>query len=213
MKNRLVWFSAVAATAAVFSSAAAAGSGKAALLSFVADTMTARGVFTQQVYDKKGASGAAESSGKFIFERPGKFVWETIKPYPQTIISDARTVYVWDPDLNQVTVRKLTDAVSSSPAAVLFGKGDIEKSFQLADISGSDGLDWVSAQPRVEDLTYKRFEIGFDGKGTLAAMRLFDHFGQTVTLRFSEIRTNEKLEASVFSFKIPQGADVLQDTH
>lgn len=210
--NRILWFFALAALS-ISSSAAVAGSGKAALLAFVAGTTTAQGAFSQQVIDKNGPVNGGQSTGTFVFERPGKFVWQTTKPYPQTIVSDAKTVYVWDPDLNQVTVRKLTDAVRSSPASVLFGQGDIEKSFQLADISGDDGLDWVSAQPRIEDFTYQRFEIGFDEKGRMAAMRLFDHFGQTVTLRFTQVRTNEKVDAAVFAFKIPQGADILQDTH
>lgn len=190
-----------------------AASGKAALLAFAKSTSTAQGIFTQKVVDKNGPVAGGDSSGRFIFERPGKFVWETVKPYPQTIVSDAKTVYVWDPDLNQVTIRKLTEAMGSTPAVVLFGKGDIEKSFTLADIKSDDGLDWVSAEPKTEDFTYKRFEIGFDGKGLPAAMRLLDHFGQTVTLAFSELAANGKVDTSVFVFKIPQGADVLQDTH
>lgn len=211
---RTILFSAAAvATAFLVMSEATAASGKAALLTFAAQTQTAQGSFAQTVTDKKGPVAGADASGKFVFERPGKFVWDTVKPYPQTIVSDAKTVYVWDPDLNQVTVRKLTEAMSSTPAAVLFGEGDLEKTFKLTDMPSSDGLSWVSAEPRVEDITYKRFEIGFDGKGLLAAMRLFDHFGQTVTLTFTGVKTNAKVNETLFEFRIPQGADVLQDTH
>lgn len=211
--TRITVLAALVTTALGSAVSAEAAGGKSALLAFVSDTTSAQGSFVQQVSDKNGVVAGGESSGTFMFERPGKFVWSTLKPYPQTIVSDARTVYVWDPDLNQVTVRKLNETVSSSPAAVLFGHGDIEKTFELADMPDEGTLRWVSARPRQEDLTYKRFEIGFDAKGMLAGMRLFDHFGQTVSLRFSEVRTNEPIDAARFVFKIPQGADVLHDTH
>ena len=148
------------------------------------------------------------------FAKPVLAFWRS-KGYVRCLIVglDAKTVYVWDPDLNQVTVRKLTEAMSATPAAILFGKGDIEKSFRLRDMKSDDGLDWVAAEPLVEDLTYRRFEIGFDAKGVMASMRLFDHFGQTVTLTFRDVKTNGKIEAGAFDFKIPSGADVLQDTH
>lgn len=208
MVNALIFTIAACSSASVW-----AASGREALLVFADKTTTAQGEFVQKVTDKKGESAGSDSAGTFVFERPGKFVWETKTPYPQTIVSDAKTVYVWDPDLNQVTVRKLTEAMSATPAAILFGKGDIEKSFRLKDMGSDGGLDWVAAEPLVEDLTYRRFEIGFDAKGVMASMRLFDHFGQTVTLTFRDVKTNGKIEAGAFDFKIPSGADVLQDTH
>lgn len=211
--QRRLFVTAACAAIALVSLPAAAASGKAALLAFAKTTTSASGAFAQKVQDSKGPVVGADSSGTFLFERPGKFVWDTVKPYPQKIVSDAKTVYVWDPDLNQVTVRKLTQAVSTTPAAVLFGEGNIESVFTLKDIKPSEGLDWVEATPKTEDMTYRRFEIGFDAKGTLAAMRLFDHFGQTVTLRFSDVKTNVALEHKAFAFAIPAGVDVLQDTH
>lgn len=189
------------------------GSALDALKNFARTTTTAAGAFTQHAVDKNGPVAGADASGRFVFERPGKFLWETVKPYPQTIVSDARAVYIWDPDLNQVTVRKITAAMGATPAAILFGRGDIEKSFALTPLQDQEGLQWVSAVPRTEDFTYKRFEIGFDDSGMLAAMRLFDHFGQVVTLRFTDVAVNKPVEPQVFEFKIPQGADVLEDTH
>ena len=188
--QRRLFVTAACAAIALVSLPAAAASGKAALLAFAKTTTSASGAFAQKVQDSKGPVVGADSSGTFLFERPGKFVWD-----------------------NQVTVRKLTQAVSTTPAAVLFGEGNIESVFTLKDIKPSEGLDWVEATPKTEDMTYRRFEIGFDAKGTLAAMRLFDHFGQTVTLRFSDVKTNVALEHKAFAFAIPAGADVLQDTH
>lgn len=206
-------FAAVAAALMTASLSSSAASGKAALSAFVQSAASAQGAFEQKVADKNGSVAGGEASGTFVFERPGKFLWKTELPYPQTIVSDAKTVSIWDPDLNQVTVRRLTEAVSATPAAVLFGRGDLEKTFVLADLPDAAGLNWVSAQPRVEDMTYKRFEIGFDADGVPAEMRLFDHFGQTVTIAFKNVKINAAVEPSVFQFRIPEGADILQDTH
>lgn len=210
---RIIAAAAAALILTVSSAPLWAASGSAVLKNFVSTTKSAQGSFAQKVEDKKGPVNGADSSGTFLFERPGKFVWDTVKPYPQKIVSDAKAVYIWDPDLNQVTVRRLDKAVSSSPAAVLFGTGDIDAAFRLKDLPQAEGLTWVCAEPKIEDMTYKRFEIGFDAEGALAAMRLFDHFGQTVTMRFTDVKTNVTVDEKAFVFTVPEGADVLQDTH
>ncbi len=203
-------FLAVLATGA--STVVFAASGKEALLDFSANTQSAAGKFEQTVKDSDGnIVQGGRSSGTFAFARPGRFAWNTVKPYPQEIVSDAKTIYIWDPDLNQVTVKRLTEAIASTPASLLFGTGDLEKNFSLQECGSKDGLEWVAAEPRTEDLSYRRVEIGFDGAGRLAAMKLMDHFGQTTELHFSEVRFGGKVDTSVFNFRIPEEADIIRD--
>lgn len=181
------------------------------LKTFTQSVDSAQGSFTQTMLDKDGKTLDVPSTGSFKFERPGKFVWSIAKPYPQDIVSNGQTLWIWDPDLNQVTVKRLTASVSTTPAAVLFGKGNIDEYFALKDLASKEGIYWVQATPKVEDLTYRVIEIGFNEKGLIAAMRLEDHFGQTTKLDFKDVATKTAFDAQVFNFKIPEGADVLRD--
>lgn len=181
------------------------------LKTFIDQTRSARGDFTQQILDKDGKSLEMPASGQFVFERPGKFVWKIVKPYPQSIVSDGTSLWIWDPDLNQVTVKKLTAAVSTTPAGVLFGTGNLDEFFTLVDEKTVDGIYWVKATPKVEDLTYSQIHIGFESNGVMNAMRLRDHFGQTTVLKFTGVKTQTKVTDETFTFKIPAGADVLRD--
>ncbi len=186
-------------------------SGQDYLKQFAKETTSAQGEFTQTILDKSGKALEAPVTGNFAFKRPGQFVWRIEKPYPQSIISDGATLWIWDPDLNQVTVKKLTAAVSTTPAAVLFGKGNIEDVFELKDLSDEGGRLWVRATPKIEDMSYASIQIAFDKKGNLAGMRLNDHFGQTTRIEFSKVQTGTMTDDSAFSFSIPEGADVLRD--
>ena len=181
------------------------------LKAFTRQTKAAEGSFTQQIFDKQGKPIDTSAKGVFLFERPGKFMWRIIKPYPQIMVSDGNQLWIWDPDLKQVTVKRLSEKVSTTPAAVLFGKGNIEDFFTLSDDPDSQGLHWALAVPKKEDLTYSRIHIGFDATGTFAAMRLEDHFGQTTELKLSEVKTREAFAPETFEFRIPAGADVLRD--
>ncbi|MDO4937453.1 MAG: outer membrane lipoprotein chaperone LolA [Sutterellaceae bacterium] len=181
------------------------------LKAFTSQTQAAEGKFTQRILDKEGKPVEATANGVFMFERPGKFVWRIVKPYPQSIVSDGASLWIWDPDLNQVTVKKLSATVSTTPAAVLFGTGNIDAFFNLNNEQDKEGLHWVQAVPKEEDLTYSRIHIGFDAKGTIAAMRLEDHFGQTTELKLADVKTQAAFAPETFAFKIPEGADVLRD--
>ncbi|KAF1029670.1 MAG: Outer-membrane lipoprotein carrier protein [Burkholderia plantarii] len=188
------------------------------LKSFVAQVKTAKGSFTQQIVKapSKGASGAIatakptdNSSGSFVFSRPGKFVWSYEKPYQQLLQADGENLYVYDKDLNQVTERKLSGALGASPAAILFGSNDIEKNYTLRDGGQKGGIDWVEMLPKAQDTQFQRIGIGFKG-GTLAAMELHDVFGNVTLLTFSNMQTNPSLPASTFRFTVPKGADVIK---
>lgn len=192
---------------------AAAGekSGSKQLEAFVKSAVRASGHFSQVVIGKDGKKVDGPLEGDFAFMRPGRFVWNVKTPYPQRIVSDAKSIYIWDPDLNQVTIKRLTSALSSTPASILFGEADIDASFELKDLPAAEGLVWVRATPRVEDLTYAAIELGFDAKGRIAAMRLKDHFGQTTALTLTDLEINGGMDEKQFAFTIPEGADVLKD--
>ena len=190
-----------------------AGAAHAAALdqfkSFVSTTKAARGEFTQQQL-RKSASGktAPASSGSFVFARPGKFIWTYEKPYEQVLQADGEQLYIYDKDLNQVTIRKLGNALGSSPAAILFGSNNLEQNFTLSEAGERDGLEWLNAVPKTKDTTFEQISIGLKG-GVPVAMELKDTFGQTSVLKFTNFQRNPSLGAQQFKFEIPKGADVL----
>jgi len=176
--------------------------------SFVAGTKSARGDFTQTQLRKTTAGKAAPpSTGTFVFARPGKFIWTYQKPYEQVLQADGDTLYLYDKDLNQVTTRKLGNALGSSPAAILFGSNDLEKNFTLAEAGTRDGLEWLSATPKTKDTTFEQIGIGLKD-GVPQAMELKDNFGQTTMLKFTSFQRNPSLGAQTFKFEVPKGAEV-----
>jgi outer membrane lipoprotein carrier protein len=175
--------------------------------SFLRTTQSARADFDQKVYGRDGRL-TQESKGSFVFLRPGRFRWTYAKPVDQVIVGDGERVWIHDRDLNQVTVRKLSSALGSTPAALLAGASDVEKAFELADAGQRDGLEWLEAKPRDRDAGFERIRMGF-GTGGLEAMELTDNFGQTTQLRFQNLQRNPKLEPGEFRFEPPKGADVL----
>lgn len=181
--------------------------------SFVASTKAAKGEFVQtQVKGTNGDTPKANksSSGTFVFARPGKFIWAYTKPYDQVLQADGEQLFVYDKDLNQVTVKKLGDALGSSPAAILFGSNDLEKNFTLSEGGTRDGLEWLKAVPKAKDTSFEQITIGLKD-GLPAAMELKDSFGQTSVLKFSKIEKNPALTATSFKFVIPKGADVINN--
>jgi outer membrane lipoprotein carrier protein len=197
-----------AATLAVSGSAAASALDQ--FKSFVATTKSAKGEFTQQQLTKsKSGKLAPVSSGSFVFARPGKFIWIYQKPYEQLLQADGETLYIYDKDLNQVTTRKLGNALGSSPAAILFGSNELEKNFTLSEAGERDGAEWLTAVPKAKDTTFEQIGIGLKG-GVPVAMELKDQFGQVSLLKFSNFQRNPVLGAQQFKFEVPKGADVVR---
>jgi outer membrane lipoprotein carrier protein len=193
--------------AALFFSASVQANSLERFKTFVRDTQSARADFEQKVHDRSGKL-TQESKGSFVFQRPGLFRWVYAKPVDQVIVGDGERVWIHDRDLNQVTVRRLSNALGSTPAALLAGSADIEKAFELSDAGAKDGLEWLEARPREREAGFERVRIGFDAEG-LRGMELYDHFGQRTLLRFLNLRRNPKVDRSEFRFEPPKGADVL----
>ncbi|MEW6133613.1 MAG: outer membrane lipoprotein chaperone LolA [Pseudomonadota bacterium] len=189
--------------------APAAAGGVDALKAFINDTRTARADFSQTVLDQNGRV-RQKSEGTLAFSRPGRFRWVYRKPYEQLIVGDGTRLWIYDADLEQVTVRQMGDALGSSPAALLAGSNEIEKFFILRDAGSSEGLEWLEARPKDKESTFESVRMGFAGN-TLAAMELKDAFGQTTLLKFSGMVKNPALNADDFKFTPPRGADVITD--
>jgi outer membrane lipoprotein carrier protein len=180
--------------------------------SFVATTKAAKGEFTQRLVKADSAGGAKvsnPSTGTFMFARPGKFIWMYQKPYEQLLQADGEKLYIYDKDLNQVTVKKLGNALGSSPAAILFGSNDLEKNFTLKEAGAKDGMEWLDATPKTKDTTFDHIGIGFKD-GVPQAMELRDAFGQVSLLSFKKFEKNPVMTAEQFKFVAPKGADVFQ---
>ncbi|WP_240648072.1 outer membrane lipoprotein chaperone LolA [Pararobbsia silviterrae] len=186
------------------------------LKAFVAQVHSARGDFVQhQISANKGGASATQAlkaagtqSGNFVFARPGKFIWAYTKPYDQLLQADGENFYVYDKDLNQVTERKLGNALGASPAAILFGSNDLDKSYALRDVGVKDGIDWLELTPKSQGTQFQQIGIGFRD-GTLAAMELHDVFGNVTLLTFTNVVKNPTLPADTFKFTPPKGADVI----
>ncbi len=187
--------------------ALALASGVERFQSYLRSTQTARADFEQKVFDRDKKL-VQQSKGSFSFLRPGRFRWSYAQPYPQLIVGDGTRVWIYDEDLNQVTVRAMARALGSTPAALLAGAADVERAFELADAGSRDGLEWLEAKPREREAGFERILLGM-GTAGVQAMELIDHFGQTTVLRFSNIARNPKLDAGTFRFVPPKGADVL----
>src|SRR4051794_37413328 len=188
----------------------AEASAVASLKEFIRDTRTVRGVFSQTVLDRN-MQVVQKGGGTMQFERPGKFRWVYEKPYAQLIVGDGSKVWFYDQDLNQVTVRKLDVAIGSSPAALLAGSADIEKSFDLSEINPEGDTEWLEAKTKARESTFEWVRLGFSRDGVLKAMELHDNFGQTTMLAFSRLERNPRIPSELFKFSPPEGADVISD--
>lgn len=195
------------------------------LQTFIATTHSAQANFTQEVLDQNGKLIQA-ASGVMQFQRPGKFRWTYQKPYEQIIVGDGNKFWLYDADLNQVTVRKLDAALGNSPAALLAGSNEIERGFTLTESGSKDGMEWLQATPKEpgsknpdgknkagadEDSNFNKIRMAFNSRAELAVMELTDLFGHKTVLHFSALQRNPVLAGKQFRFTPPPGADVLTE--
>lgn len=180
------------------------------LKNFIASTRSAEAAFTQVVLDQNGHR-IQSASGTMQFVRPGKFRWTYQKPYAQLIVGDGAKFWLYDEDLNQVTVKRLDAALGSSPAALLSGNNEIERGFTLQEKGSLEGLDWLQALPKTQDSGFSGIRMAFDAQSDLVVMELNDAFGHKTVLRFSGLKRNPQLPPALFKFVPPKGADVLSE--
>lgn len=193
--------------ASTFISTIAFADGVSSLRDFFSSTNTMRAKFSQVVTDTQGRK-VQEVEGTMQLQRPNKFRWDYNKPYEQQIISDGKDVFLYDTDLQQVTVRALSRAIGSSPAAMLAGGDAVEKSFSLKNAIRKDGLTWVLALPKDKESGFDRVLLGFkDDK--LRKMELYDSFNHITHITFDAVERNPVLQETTFLFTPPKGVDVV----
>ncbi|KTC10919.1 outer membrane lipoprotein carrier protein LolA [Pseudomonas marginalis ICMP 9505] len=170
-------------------------------------TLTAR--FTQMTLDG-GGTQLQQTAGEMAVQRPGLFFWKTDAPNEQTIVSDGQKVTLWDPDLEQATIKKLDPRLNQTPALLL--SGDVSKisdSFDITSKQTSNVIEFV-LKPKSKDTLFDSLQLSF-GNGVINNMRLIDSVGQRTDILFSGVQANGVVDASKFKFVIPKGADVIQE--
>jgi len=177
------------------------------LRDFVRDVKTGRAQFSQTVTSPDGVKKKT-SSGSFEFARPNRFRFAYTKPFEQLNVADGDKVWIYDTDLNQASSRRIAQALGATPAALLAG-GSLDKDFDLSALPAKDGLEWVQANPKAKEGTFKSVRVGFRGKD-LAAVEIVDAFDQRSLLQFSQFASGITFGADAFRFTPPAGADVIE---
>ncbi|QWE17630.1 outer membrane lipoprotein carrier protein LolA [Polynucleobacter sp. AP-Nino-20-G2] len=203
---------------------AQADSGSEQLRQFVRNSKTAEGDFIQQQLrapkanepQDKGLKVVRQTQGRFVFQRPGRFIWDTQKPYEQKLIADGKQLILWDKDLNQATFRPAGQALASTPAAILFGENSLDQHFDLAEGEERLGMKWVALVPKKNpnaksgnELPYTKISVGM-ANGLPKALELTDGLGSVVLVTLDKIQLNVNLPANRFTFTPPAGAEVLR---
>ena len=199
-------------------------SGAEQLRQFVRNSKTAEGEFVQQQLrapkanepQDKGLKVVRQTQGRFVFQRPGRFIWDTQKPYEQKLIADGKQLILWDKDLNQATFRPAGQSLAATPAAILFGETSLDQHFDLLEGEDRLGMKWVSLAPKKSpntkngnDLPYTKISVGMVN-GLPKALELIDGLGSVVLVTLDKIQLNVNLPANRFTFVPPAGAEVLR---
>ena len=169
-------------------------------------------VVTMPKRESENKARSKTSSGRFDFQRPGRFRFEYTKPFEQTIVADGQTLWLYDVDLNQVTARRQQDALGSTPAALSAAGTDLKTLqgvFELSAQPESEGMSWVQALPREKEGQLQRVRVGFKN-GQLAVLEIADSLGQTSVLSFAQWQAGAPVPAERFRFTPPAGADVIR---
>lgn len=165
--------------------------------------------FKQVLTDRSGRS-IDEASGTLAIWRPDRFRWDYREPYQQVIVADGARIWIYDSDLEQVTVRKLDQTLSATPAMLLSGRSSLEDNFNVTQTVQDGPVQWVKMEPKRDDTDFKWVRLGFEAS-SLKYMQLSDKLGQTTQLEFSKLERNPPLDPSRFTFTVPPGADVIGD--
>jgi outer membrane lipoprotein carrier protein len=180
---------------------AVAGSGKARLEKLLRDTKSVKANFTQTVISKS-KDRAAHAQGVLYIKRPKYFRWDYQSPYKQNIIADGKRVWVWEPDIEQVSTMMQDAALKNTPAVALMGGERLDKQFKIKDLKTRHGLDWVQLTPKDKDAQFTLITLGLDKKG-LKLMEMESKSGQVSRFHFTEIVNNAKLSKDKFKFTPP----------
>lgn len=210
--KRLMLVLSIACVALCFAAgvqAQTAGAARARLDAFAQNLHSLTGQFQQSLTDINGKS-TKSSSGTLALEAPRQFRWDTVAPYRQTIVADGSRVWMYDPELEQVTVRVQSSEEAHSPLTVLTDVKQVDKNFKVTEQGAHDGLVWLRLNSTGADPQFDYADLGFDANG-LARMTFRDQLGATTDIRFSDWKRNVALPPATFNFVPPKGTDVIGD--
>jgi len=210
MKRFMLALSAVVLTLSLSAVAqAAAGPARVRLDAFATGLHSLTGHFSQTLTDLNGHT-SKNSSGTLALQAPRQFRWDTLAPYKQTIVADGSRVWMYDPELEQVTVRVQSSEEAHSPLTVLTDLKQMDKDFKVVEQGEHDGLAWLRLSSTAKDPQFDYADLGFDANG-LARMTFRDQLGSTTDIRFSGWQRNAPIPPATFNFVPPKGADVIGD--
>ncbi|WPO98126.1 outer membrane lipoprotein chaperone LolA [Pseudomonas sp. HR96] len=172
-------------------------------------SQTLTGRFSQLTLDG-GGTQLQETSGEMTLQRPGLFNWHTDAPQEQLMVSDGKKVSLWDPDLEQVTIKTLDQRLTQTPALLLSGDvSKISQSFDITSKEQGDIIDFI-LKPKAKDTLFDSLRLSFRG-GLINDMQLIDSVGQRTNILFTGVKANQPVEPGKFKFDVPKGADVIQE--
>ena len=163
--------------------------------------------FRQKVLDESMVE-IDDGQGRVWIQRPGLFRWDYEPPEAQEIVGDGENVWIYDIELEQITVRNQDQTLGKSPAILLAGTGELDENYKIEDIGTHGRYDWVNLMPKNEDSGFKEIRIGFEDR-RLRLMELLDNLGQTTRILFVDLKENSLIPLTTFDFIPPQGMDII----
>jgi outer membrane lipoprotein carrier protein len=185
----------------------AASTAEARLDRYLAGVSTLRAEFRQEVVDADGRV-RERAAGTLTLQKPGRFRWDYREPAGQVLVSDGTTLWLYDEELAQVTVRPVSQTLTTTPAMLLTGQGKVGEAFDVGDDAADGGLDWIVLTPRQQDTDFRRVRLALR-EGELVRMELTDRLGQRTAIDFSRIERNPAVPDTLFRFDPPPGVDVV----
>lgn len=198
----------VAAATLVFASSVHA-EGEAVLKSLFS-YKTLKADFTQEILDQN-RNVQQQMRGRLVIQRPGKFRWNYQSPYEQEIVADGKKVWLYDVDLEQVTIKPQDQALAGSPASLLSTQAKLESEFKVKAVQRNDGLQWFELIPKSSDSSFEKIMLALKDK-QLYRLEIRDSFGQQTDVQFENVQTNPAVSADTFAFSVPAGVDVIDET-
>ena len=177
---------------------------------FFKDLQTLSADFVQLVENAQ-LNATERAEGKLWIQRPGKFRWNYEKPYLQEIVSNGEKIWIYDADLEQVTIKPSQNTLGNTPALLLSDEAPLDASFDIQDLGRGLGLNWVELTPKDREAGFGRIRLGFH-KAELEEMRLEDNLGQTTRIIFSDLKRNAPIKSGLFVFTPPDNADIFDNT-
>lgn len=177
--------------------------------SFLENVHTLKADFTQVVLDAN-LRQVKQTSGTLAIKRPDRFRWDYAAPNNEIIVADGKRVWIYDVELQQVTVKPLNGTLAASPAVLLSGSNDVARSFVVKDLGRDNGLEWVGLTPKVQDTDFENVKLGFRDD-SVSVMELKDALGNLTRITFSHVIINPAIPDNTFQFTPPAGADVIGD--